>query len=198
MSVAAPYIDMHTHREGRVVILCGARELLCRGIHPWKAGEAAQEEYSIDGIAAIGEIGLDYAVDVDRGLQKALFERQLALAEAHDLPVVVHCVRAMDDTLALLAGRRLRAVVFHGFSGNPQVARRAIDRGYYLSFGERTFRSPKTLETLRTISSDRLFLETDISQTQIESIYSRAAEAMGVDLGDLRAQIYDNYEKIFG
>jgi len=205
VALPPPYVDIHTHRDDRVVILCGGRELPCRGIHPWKAGGQVAE-YSLDGVAAIGEIGLDYACKVDRQLQKDVFERQLALAQSHGLPVVVHCVRAMDDALAILAGYRLRAVIFHGFTGNPQVARGALQRGYYLSFGPVAFRSPKTLDTLRAAPRSQIFLETDTSGEDIESVYARAAEVLGTGGGAqteaqvaaLREQIYDNFKLIFG
>ena len=200
-----PYIDIHTHRGERTVIVCGERELLCRGIHPWNVGKATMAmlnevvEAAAGGeIVAIGEIGLDYATEIDHELQKFVFEAQLALAERHDLPVVVHCVHAMDDALSILADHSLRAVIFHGFIGPPQVARGAVERGYWLSFGPTAFRSPKTLEALRSAPPGQFFLETDTSGERIETVYTRAAEALGTRTEALREQLYDNFKRIFG
>ena len=111
--------------------------------------------------------------------------------------MVLHCVRAFDPLMTELRGRRLRAVLFHGFIGSPQEARRAVERGCYLSFGERTFRSPKTLEALRRTPLDRIFCETDESDTPIGEIYRRTAEAKGIDAETLAEAIWDNYRLIF-
>lgn len=81
--------------------------------------------------------------------QEELFRAQLELAERRGLPVVLHCVRAFEPVMKELERHHLRAVIFHGFIGSPQQARRALARGCMLSFGERTFASPRTLEALR-------------------------------------------------
>lgn len=62
---------------------------------------------------------------------------------------MLHCVRAFEPVMLELAAREPRAVIFHGFIGSPEQARRALEKGYYLSFGVRTFSSPKTMEALR-------------------------------------------------
>ena len=97
-----------------------------------------------------------------------------------------------------LQGRRLKAVIFHGFIGSPQQAARALAAGYCLSFGERTFCSPRTTEVLRTLPADRLFLETDDSDVAIETVYARAAEVRGTTVGKLRRVIAENYRRLFG
>lgn len=97
-----------------------------------------------------------------------------------------------------LAACQPRAVIFHGFIGSPEQARQALDKGYFLSFGERAFASPKTLAALRTTPLWQLFLETDESETPIEEIYARAAAATGVGVDELKAATTANYERIFG
>lgn len=188
-------INIHTHRPTGCVV-----EPSFGGIHPWQSAarfDAEAIRRAIGDALMIGEIGLDYACGVDRTLQLRLFREQLRLAEQLQRPVVIHCVKAFEEVMRELKGRRLRAVVFHGFIGSPEQAARAVAAGYYLSFGERAFRSPRTIEALRRTPLDRLFAETDQSELPVEEIYRRIAAAKGSDMSRLEEAIRHNYEKIF-
>lgn len=112
-------------------------------------------------------------------------------------PVVLHCVKAFEAVMRELAPHALRAVIFHGFIGSSQQAAEAIKKGYYLSFGERTFRSPRTVEALRRTPVENLFAETDESDVPIEEIYRRIAQAKDLDPELLKCAIYRNYREIF-
>lgn len=193
--MTTPWVNIHTHRfTGRGI------ELRTAGIHPWEAATRRCDglRAELDGAEAIGEIGLDFACDVPRERQMDLFGAQLALAEELGMPVVLHCVRAFEPTMRELAAHRLlRAVIFHGFVGSPQQARLALARGFCLSFGERTFSSPRTVEALRATPLGQLFVETDESPTPVEQIYARVAEAKGVSVETLREAAWENYKRIF-
>ena len=186
------YVDIHTHHPTFRHI-----EPQAVGVHPWRAAEQHFDELSLEGVVAIGEIGLDYACKVDRVVQERVLREQLAVAERRDLPVVLHCVRAFEPMMKILSEYDLRAVIFHGFIGSVQQAERAVSRGYYLSFGVGAFRSPKTLEALRLMPLDRLFVETDESEVGIENVYERVAQARGVELEELKYKLEENYKKIF-
>ena len=186
------YVDIHTHHPTLRHI-----EPQAVGVHPWRAAEQRFDELSLEGAVAIGEIGLDYACEVDRVVQERVLREQLAVAERRDLPVVLHCVRAFEPMMKILSEYDLRAVIFHGFIGSVQQAERAVSRGYYLSFGVGAFRSPKTLEALRLMPLDRLFVETDESEVGIENVYERVAQARGVELEELKYKLEENYKKIF-
>ena len=199
----APYVNIHTHRPTGNGI-----ELRAEGIHPWRADRTTAEEFAarFDGqadgqsdgrVQAIGEIGLDYACAVDRQLQLDVLRMQLALARRRGLPVVLHCVRAFEPLMHELAVCPPRAAVFHGFIGSPEQARQALGRGYMLSFGERTFASPKSLRALREVPLTQLFLETDDDPVTIESIYERVAALRGIRLEELKQATLENYERIF-
>lgn len=192
--MAEPYVDIHTHRPtGRHI------ELRTAGIHPWMAD--AQDAASLlplpEGVQAIGEIGLDLLRGPSPERQTETFRQQLAIAEREELPVVLHCVRAFEPVMQLLAGYRLPAVIFHGFIGSPEQARQALAKGYCLSFGERTFRSPRSMEALRATPSGQLFLETDDSPVPIGEIYARAAGLRGESVAELQRTTTENYERIF-
>lgn len=203
----APYVNIHTHRPTGNGI-----ELRAEGIHPWRADRTTAEEFAarfdgqadgqsdgrFDGrVQAIGEIGLDYACAVDRQLQLDVLRMQLALARRRGLPVVLHCVRAFEPLMLELAACPPRAAVFHGFIGSPEQARQALGRGYMLSFGERTFASPKSLRALQEVPLTQLFLETDDDPVTIESIYERVAALRGIELEVLKRATLENYERIF-
>lgn len=185
-------VDIHTHRpcDG---VLCPTFE----GVHPWHALGAQIDHKAIAAADMVGETGLDYAADVDRKAQESIFRSQLSIAATLRKPVVIHCVRAFEPVMKILSEYRLAAVVMHGFTGSPEQAARALDRGYMLSFGMRTFSSPKTLRALHTTPLDRMFCETDDFPTPIGEVYRRIAAELGITPEALAGQLYTNYLKLF-
>ena len=145
----------------------------------------------------IGEIGLDYVCDVERGQQERVFRAQLAIAERLKKVVVLHCVKALEPTMKILEEYDLQTVIFHGFIGSTQQTERATKRGYFLSFGVNTARSPKTIETLCNTPLDKIFIESDESNKNIEDIYSEIAHLKGCNQDLLEQAILENYNKIF-
>lgn len=204
-------IDIHTHRPtaGAAALFsvrigrdaappAGVR--FSAGIHPWDAEQASEswlETIRAMKPDAIGETGLDRAARAEGALQREWFVRQRELARQMRLPLVVHCVRAYEELLPLLKDFP-QPVVFHGFTGSAQLARRLTDRGFSLSFGEAVFRSPKTRDALASVPGDRLFLETDCSPLPIEAIYAEAAAIRGTTTERLQEEIETNFTKIFG
>lgn len=122
-------------------------------------------------LVAIGEIGLDYHYDAASAFaQRALFERQVALAAEWRLPVVVHSRDADADTLAILrsAGSRALATqgrlgVLHCFTGEAAFAEAVLEAGLCVSFsGIVTFRNADALRGVaRQVPEERLLVETD-------------------------------------
>lgn len=190
-----PYVNIHTHRPTGSGI-----ELRTAGVHPWDAAtqDAATLGQRLGGAQAVGETGLDFVRGADRAAQLSALRTQLRLARERGLPVVLHCVRAFEPLMRELAASEPRAVIFHGFIGSPEQARRAFARGYYLSFGERSLASRRACAALRAVPLDRLFLETDESELPIAEIYARAAAVRGTTVGELQRATLENYERIFG
>jgi TatD DNase family protein len=187
-------IDIHTHNAQT-----HAQTIDAVGIHPWHSAEgdiSAIESAAADA-EAIGEIGLDFACDIGCETQISIFRAQLAIAERLHKPVVLHCVRAFEYIMRVLENYRLKAVIFHGFIGSKEQAQRAVAQGFYLSFGERTFRSPKTIEALRSTPLSQLFVETDESSTPIEEIYAKIAELRGIPTTELITAAEENFNRIF-
>lgn len=129
-----------------------------------QAGSAATlPAIDYSGVAAVGEIGLDYYYrGAERKEQMALFARQLELAKALDLPVVIHTREADDDTLGLLRDIPSRGII-HCFTGSPQFCRALLDLGFMISIsGIVTFRAADNVrESAILIPDDRILIETD-------------------------------------
>ena len=186
--------DIHTHNAQTE-----AQTIDTVGIHPWHAENAdlATIEAAAMEVDAIGEIGLDFVCDVEHEVQMAVFRAQLAIAEREEKAVVLHCVKAFEEVMKTVSEYSLKAVIFHGFIGSVEQAQRAVKQGFYLSFGERTFRSPKTIEALRSTPLSSLFVESDESTTPIEEIYEKIAELRGIPTTELITAIEENFNRIF-
>jgi len=142
------------------------------GLHPHDASQGLTEVLALldanaghDDLVAVGECGLDYHYDHSpRDVQREVFAAQVAEATHRDLTLVVHSREAWDDTFAVLdtAGAPARTV-FHCFTGGPDEARRALDRGAFLSFsGIVSFRNAADVREAAVLCpSDRLLVETD-------------------------------------
>jgi len=121
---------------------------------------------------AIGEIGLDWQIPaLDRDVQRRLLEDQLAVAEAHDLPVVLHVRKAHDAMLNTLRRFRLPGGFCHAFNGSEQQAARYLDLGFSLGFGGMlTFERSSHLRRLAAaLPVDALVLETDAPDMTVAS-----------------------------
>ena len=99
--------------------------------------------------------------------------------------------------MKIVSEYNLKSVIFHGFIGSAQQAARAVDAGYFLSFGANTLRSPKTIEALRNTPLNRIFIESDETRKNIEDIYSEIATLKGCKQEILEQAILENYNKVF-
>jgi TatD DNase family protein len=147
------------------------------GVHPHAAGQYADDvDRALRDVDAaisaqpltrgLGEIGLDYHYDfAPRDVQQEVFRRQIALARSRRLPIVIHTREAEADTFAILGETDASAVggVFHCFTGDRAMARRALDGGFHVSLaGIVTFpRALELHEVARFTPLDRLLIETD-------------------------------------
>ena len=163
----------------------------------------------------LGEIGLDYHYDFSpRDVQQAVFGRQIALARERRLPIVIHTREAEDDTFRILEEEHASdvPVVFHCFTGDRAMARRALDAGYDLSLaGIVTFpRALELQEVARLVPLDRLLIETDSpflapvphrgkrnEPAHVARVAEVIAELKGRHAGRGRGATADNFVRIF-
>lgn len=150
------------------------------GIHPHEAKLATDADFqelqqlaTRPKVIAWGEIGLDYFYDHSpRKTQREVFLRQLEMARAAKLPLVIHCrpsdnsENAWDECLTLLrehwAPSGLSGIL-HCFTGTPDHAKRALDSGFMISFaGNITFpKAQQIRDAAKQVPLDRMLIETD-------------------------------------
>jgi TatD DNase family protein len=144
------------------------------GIHPHDAAKAGADDFrhftallTHPKVLAVGEIGLDYHYDFSpREVQKSVFIEQMGIAAQAKKPIVIHTREAWDDTLALIEQHWTphgMGGIMHCFSGGPDEARRALELGFYLSFGGIvTFpKAPAVQAAAKSAPRDRILIETD-------------------------------------
>ncbi len=116
-------------------------------------------------VVAIGEIGLDYYRDLSpRPVQQRAFRRQLELAVALKMPIVIHTRESFDDTLAIVAeySGKLAGGVFHCFPGDTAQALRVLEMGFVISVGGViTYKNSQMARVAAEVPLDRILVETD-------------------------------------
>ena len=188
-----PYIDFHTHHVPSatdVIAVVDGRDIW--GIHPWHAnGDFIVPDLSDK--LAIGECGLDALRGPSMETQLQVFRQQITLSEASCKPLVIHCVKAIDQLLHL--HRELcpkMPWMLHGFRGKPQQLRSLLISGFYISFG-----FCHNEESLCLCPLDRLMLETDDSRRSIVELYDKVANMCGISVSSLCATMAENYLTFF-
>ncbi len=120
-------------------------------------------QLSDDNVVAVGEIGLDYYITKDnKDQQKRLFEKMLALAEKHDLPVIVHSRKSMQDTYDILS-KHSAVGSLHCYQGSAEMASQFIKLGFYIGVGGPVthVNNKKVIKTVKKVDSDHILVETD-------------------------------------
>lgn len=146
----------------------------CQGIHPHEAKDYTDEVHQTilgnlkhEKVLAVGEIGLDYYYNhSDPNIQKPVFEKQMQIAVDHDLPVIIHSRDAEDDSIQILHQFKdtlKRKGVVHSFTSKPELAKAALDLGFYLGFnGIITFKNAEDVrDAVRMAPIEQILLETD-------------------------------------
>ncbi len=113
-------------------------------------------------VVGIGEIGLDYHYTKEnKDKQIWLFEEQLKIADAFNLPVVIHSRDATMDTINILKKYKVKGII-HCFSGSLETANIYISMGFLLGIGGVvTFKNSKLKEVVKEVPSESIVLETD-------------------------------------
>lgn len=191
------------------------------GVHPLdlQPGETLALEWLLSElqhprVVAIGETGLDYHYEPEAAeLQQQAFRLHLDAAKATGKPVIVHTREARADTLALLREAALpQAGVLHCFTEDWEMARAALDLGFYISLsGIVTFRNADALrEVARQVPADRLLVETDSPYLApvpyrgkpnlpqyVREVAEYLAELRGVPFEAFAEQTSENYLRLF-
>jgi len=167
-------------------------------------------------VRAIGETGLDYFRTPPelRSVQQDSFKWHIELAKKTNKALVIHDRDSHDDVLSILleVGAPERTV-FHCFSGDVEMAKKCIDRGYVLSFaGTMTFKNaPELRDAVKLVPHDQLLVETDSpflapsphrgmqnTPAMIPTIVRAMAQERNEDLAELCSALSINTERVFG
>jgi TatD DNase family protein len=176
------------------------------GLHPWYIDPETMD-YEIDRIKkiasnpqviAIGEAGIDKAVETDISFQRKAFEAQIAIATKK--PLIIHCVRAYDEILHYRKNTSQKIPwIFHWFNASQETADKLIRKNCYLSFGHMLFKeNSKAFKVFLQIPLEWVFFETDDAGIEIYEVYTEAARLRSLALNDLERQIEKNFIKCFG
>lgn len=212
-------INLHTHHPAgnntclEIENLRPGQEKTTRfcsaGLHPWFLSEETllsdcnwlREMAARPGVLAIGESGLDHIAKTPRDLQLRAFRESIAVSESTGKPLIIHCVRAHDEVLALKKELQPQQPwIFHGFNKHPKLAHMMVQAGCCLSFGKALFHPDShAAAALAEIPADRFFLETDdATGLTIEEVYSRAALLRHETTASVIGLVQVNFERFFG
>jgi TatD DNase family protein len=189
------------------------------GFHPHEAKDCDEAAFAEierlsrePRVVAIGECGLDYHYDFSpRDVQRAVFERHLALAKQLGKPIIIHNRESTADMVEILSRAGVDGIL-HSYTESLPIAKQLVALGYYISFsGIVTFRNAESLrEAARGLPHDRVLIETDTPYLAPVPYRGRDNEpAYVVAIAELLAKLWDvsvervaeqttaNFERVF-
>jgi len=214
---------VHRHQEVLAIAERFADVYCSVGTHP----HYAQEELDVSAadlaartraekVVALGEAGLDYHYDNSpRDAQERGFRAHIAAARETGLPLVIHSREADDDTARILEEEMAKGAfpaVLHCFTGGPDLSRRAIALGHFVSFtGIVTFKNSDALRAIAaSLPADRILVETDApylapgryrgkrnEPAYVVETANVLAEVRGVSFEEIARQTTDNFFRLF-
>jgi len=176
------------------------------GIHPWYIDEnrlendleIIKEKLQFTDCLALGECGLDKRIDIPLELQIAIFKKQLEIVKQTNKPIILHCVAAFDEVIAIKNEMKIEnPMIIHGFSKNEQLAQSLLNNGFYLSFGKYLLRNPDLEKVVNFAPENQILLETDTIEESIYEVYEKAASVKGISIQEMKAIVFANFSSVF-
>ena len=150
-------------------------------------------------VIAIGECGLDRRSPVCIEEQERVLERQVELGEKFRKPLIIHCVKAYSELIAIR--KKMKSSIpwiIHGYNNNERILRQLLHCEFYISVGAALSDSrSNAFQLLRMIPAERLFLENDDKTVGIDVIYSVASGILGLTVEELKRVTRDNLKNVF-
>lgn len=172
------------------------------GIHPKDIDENWEENFEkikeislLQNCVAIGECGLDGLISVNENLQKEVFEKHILWANQINKPVIIHCVKRFSEIIPFQKIAEIPLVI-HGFNKKKTIADEMLRHGFYLSFGKSVLHSLSLQSILKEFPLEKMFLETDDANFNIEELYQKTAEIKGISIENLHNKILKNLESL--
>ena len=203
--------DIHTHHHpdipgtAIVQLVPDAFVLLPKhyysiGLHPWDIGEKWETQMAKAAVIAlhpqvlmIGETGLDKK----RGnapieLQMAIFREHIRLSELLHKPLIIHCVKAIDEVLAIRKETKATQPWFlHGFRGGIEQWKQLSHAGLHVSIGHHY-----NAEFIKQLPLQHLFIESD-DTTELTNVYNLVSHDTGKTISELKKQVEQNILRLF-
>lgn len=213
------FLDLHTHQASQTKGVTSIQSLsltsdiflampktkpISIGLHPWYAKleklEIQMKYLSVlarqKNVKLIGECGLDKLKGETLANQIIILESQIALAEALNKPLILHCVKAFSELIEIKSRLKVEVpMIIHGFNKKAEVGKQLISKGFLLSFGSAILQENSGAQKLIQ-ETDGFFLETDDAETPIEIIYDAVANLKKSSVDELKARIFADWKKL--
>lgn len=137
------------------------------GYHPWSIQDEKIDEtiefinVNLANCYALGEVGLDYKVKIEKTTQQEVFSRVLEAACFHNKPAIIHSRYSYDRTHRMIRASGIKKAVFHWYSGPIDVLSRIIEDGFYISATPALAYSEHHRAAVANAPLDRILIETD-------------------------------------
>jgi TatD DNase family protein len=210
--------DIHTHKTALQhhewaieSLLYGQSPSLAQysiGLHPWflqgidlaDAQIWLADQARLPQVLAIGEAGLDKITETPWSIQLKAFEVCIEVSESVKKPLIIHCVRAFDEILALKKQvSPLQPWILHGFNKHLQTAEQLLNAGFMLSFGKHILlENNHASSALKITPHDAYFLETDDSPLPISTIFESSASIRDTSEAMIQQEVNANISRVFG
>ncbi len=213
------FLNIHTHKASQlpgtvsiqslsltddIFLAMPKSKAISIGLHPWYAkfeNLDLQMKYltvlaAQENVKLIGECGLDKLRGDSLPNQLNILKRQVELAEKLNKPLILHCVKAFDELIALKKELKIKTpMIIHGFNKNEELGLQLINQGFWLSLGVAVLNENSSLLNLIQ-QTDHFFLETDDSERSIEEIYRAVADIKKCSINELKARIFADWKKL--
>lgn len=218
--IEVPYIDIHTHSaQNRVDVVTvenlspgenipefTGRNFYSVGLHPWvlksvkennRQLNLVEDALELDQVFFVGECGLD-KIHPAFDEQKRVFEAQAFMAEEFNKPLIIHCVKAYNEVMALHDKMHPQSSwMLHGYSGGVETTKQLENRGFLFSFGKTLLKNgSKVINSFKSLPLEKIFLETDDLDVGIEEIYRQGALLKSISVSELKNAVWQNFNRI--
>lgn len=162
------------------------------------------DKLSSEKCLAVGECGIDKNIEISIEIQEKVFIEHVILSEKYELPLIIHCVKAWNEILAIKTTLNPKQKwIFHGFR-KTSLLPSVLENNVLIGIGPAILFDEKLIFALESIPLNQLLLETDDSsinsETQkidIREIYLKVAQIKNISLQQLELQIEENFIRTF-
>lgn len=182
------------------------------GLHPWRISRGQIKENldlikeEVGRCVALGEIGLDFALETPQDYQVKVLEELLAIAYKEKKPVLLHARRAWGKTWAIIKEWKIEKAVFHWYSGPLDILSKIIAAGYYISATPAVGYSERHRQAINAAPLERILLETDAPEAyqgaasepkDVQRTLLEVSAAKGLPVEEVAQQTFGNAQEFF-